>query len=477
MILGVMPVSSSDTIELPPSEPQPVDRDLFAGLIRTCIERTIADLKDLRVPARSIFAYRADGGVSLEAPNYRSVAVFGRLDQIWRSAEVARLLDYAWNLGVVKMNLGPGATREDWERAAHSSVILPSLLASLDETAIESLVDNGNTSAWAENPQILERVAREMADWYCLPKPLVTAYCPLRGIDMLADLPLRADGVTFRAWSLRDRLVFRSLHDSEFMWDDLKAPTITGTIAEIRLPFDLPPSRRSQAIGDADLPREEIIARLDMLKWGIATTLDTDSPPVEGTCIIMARAGWQVGRLRRDENLRSGPPLTNAGIERCATLIRDFRTAAQRWTDGDLERALWHFGRACVAVLPRDVLLESAIGLDSLLVPGGGEARYRFCLHGVAILSPMLGAPELGELSKELDKIYSERSRSAHGRRSVQPLPSALRARKFLAKAIESIIRLTLDGSLDPRMGSVGEAVQRYVLTKTGARLQSPRRE
>jgi hypothetical protein len=208
-----------------------------------------------------------------------------------------------------------------------------------------------------------------------------------------------------------------------------------------------------------------MVEHLDLLKWAIVASLNADRPPGEGTCLIIARLGWRIGRLRRDENFGGACILSRESIERCVTLMREFRAAAGKWEDGDLERGLWHFGRACCAVLERDVLLESTIGLDSLLVPGGGEARYRFRLHGAAILSPMLGTPEV--MSNELGEIYGERGRAAHGRWSSQASSLALRARKFLAKAIESIINLTLDGSLEPRMGSVGEAVERYVLTRT----------
>ena len=41
----------------------------------------------------------------------------------------------------------------------------------------------------------------------------------------------------------------------------------------------------------------------------------------------------------------------------------------------ELQDAIWHFGRACLTPLPRDILLESVIGLDGLLVPGGGDLR------------------------------------------------------------------------------------------------------
>jgi hypothetical protein len=336
------------------------------------------------------------------------------------------------------------------------------MFVALEESAAESLVDRGTVIAWAVDPDVLRRVARRLADWYCLSKPLFTAYCPIQGIDMPADLPLHVGSLTLRVWDLRDRMVFRSIHATEFMWDDLKAPTLTQAIAEVRLPVDLPPVRRTMGIGGTDLPLLDLAEHLDLLKWAIVVALDADGPPAEGTCVIMARSE-RVWRLRRDES-GSGPCVLSAeSIRRCTTLTSEFRTAAANWNDGDPERGLWHFGRACVVVSARDILLESVIGLDSLLVPGGGEARYRFRLHGATILSPMLGNPE--NLSRELNEIYTERSHAAHGRQPPRATQLAFRARKFLAKAIESVIRLTLEGDLDPRGGSVANAIEHYVLT------------
>lgn len=126
-----------------------------------------------------------------------------------------------------------------------------------------------------------------------------------------------------------------------------------------------------------------------------------------------------------------------------------------------------HFGTLVAPALllcPRDVLLESAIGLDSLLVPGGGEARYKFCLHGAAILSPSMGTYE--EVYRQLDEVYTKRSQAAHGRRAKEVESLSIIARTMLANAIHLIARLTLDGELDVAKDTIASAVQWYVIRK-----------
>jgi hypothetical protein len=136
-------------------------------------------------------------------------------------------------------------------------------------------------------------------------------------------------------------------------------------------------------------------------------------------------------------------------------------------TPHDLCQALWHFGRACVASLPRDILLESAIGLDSLLVPGGGDSRYRFCLHGAAILSTNTSEGEIHY--KALHQIYELRSRAAHGGRVRDVEKVAPESRKKLAQAMRMIADLILNQTLSRTKG-IAEAVQHYVRQKATAR-------
>jgi len=83
--------------------------------------------------------------------------------------------------------------------------------------------------------------------------------------------------------------------------------------------------------------------------------------------------------------------------------------------------------------------MESVIGLESLLVPNPGESRYRFGLHGAALLTKR--PEESEEMAKTLRSIYSKRSTIVHGNRTDE-LHYANKALKLLGNSIESIINL-----------------------------------
>ena len=50
--------------------------------------------------------------------------------------------------------------------------------------------------------------------------------------------------------------------------------------------------------------------------------------------------------------------------------------AAARVTSEELDSVMFSFGRSCFASLPRDALLEAAIGLEMLLVPDAGDSTW-----------------------------------------------------------------------------------------------------
>ena len=199
--------------------------------------------------------------------------------------------------------------------------------------------------------------------------------------------------------------------------------------------------------------------------WALFVALDSTQPVAEGTCLIKGRLDARMGRFRRDENIGSLFSLNDPIVRCCKDLIAGFRTAATQRAKG-LQQALWHFGRACVAALPRDILLESAIGLDSLLVPGGGDSQYRFCLHGTVILSS--SADSSKDLYKVLQEIYNKRSKAAHGTKIKEIEQLALECRQKLATAIQRIVELILNNQL-PDGEDIALSVQKYVLKKATA--------
>jgi len=101
--------------------------------------------------------------------------------------------------------------------------------------------------------------------------------------------------------------------------------------------------------------------------------------------------------------------------------------------------------------------------LDSLLVTGGVDSKYKFCLHGTAVLSGQ--AANGAGLFKTLSEIYSERSQAAHGHHARKAERLASISRKKLAEAIHKIIDLALGKQIDLTFG-VTRAVEKYVLGK-----------
>ena len=182
----------------------------------------------------------------------------------------------------------------------------------------------------------------------------------------------------------------------------------------------------------------------------------------EGVCVYEGGLREWRGVLRRDDNPGIVVSLNEPSVLRCKELVRVFREGEA--ARPDLKQALWHFGRACVAVLPRDILLESAIGLDSVLVPNPGESGYRFRLHGTVMLSKVRKDPVL-EIYDMMRDIYGERSRAAHGNRPAEEIErNALAARKALGDVILAISNLISNGELPP--GRVAEGVESYVLQR-----------
>jgi hypothetical protein len=288
------------------------------------------------------------------------------------------------------------------------------------------------------------------------------ALCPLSKVNFLSEEVELTPDIRLRRWSRRDICLFRFRDSQEFLWDDFKVPGVINSVAEMSFSV---PERRGQIIrGISSQESQHIITNvqdsLDLLKWALFVAADSMQPVAEGTCLIKGRLDFRIARFQRDQNLHSLLSLNGAAIDRCKRLITDFRAVSDQWQK-DIQQALWHFGRSCVATLPRDILLEAAIKLDGLMVPRSGDSQYRFCLHGAVILSSK--NHNSTELFARLKKIYSERSHAAHGGPTKKVEDLAADCRKKLAIAIERIVELIRNNELPPA-DDLAQSVQRYVI-------------
>jgi hypothetical protein len=409
---------------------------------------------------RTVTVFRGDesgvGDHEVRGPVYRDKAVWERIAQIWSSPEFRELADYLWERGAMKKTFfGPDPSKDTWARFVFGDLVHSSLLIALEWTAREALLDAQAPVAWAVDESRLERIVQEACAFYCERKGVATGYCPLGNISLPSGIVHElASDITLKQFTARERDLFLTRWQGEYLWDDFKSPLLAPLMTEVRVPFTVGTEITTESL------LSSVRDRLDVLKWALFLSMPTDRPPVEGTCLVIGRPEARMGRFRRDEHLAGvGQLIDDSAIETSQELIRRFRQAAE--SASELKDALWYFGRASVAELDRDILLESSIGLETLLVSGGGDSRYRFALHGAVVLS---NTDQQGsDLFRNLRDIYGARSGAAHGeRKSLATI--ATRSRRYLAEAIRAIAGLVLAGAI--QRGRVSEAVQQYVVER-----------
>jgi hypothetical protein len=322
------------------------------------------------------------------------------------------------------------------------------------------LVRNGSYTLWRTNESDVDDAVSDLASAVCKGDRTVVAWCPTIGLYLPENdlLELEA-GVRLSRWSPETRCVFLTRHHDQYLNDDMSSWASEAFI-EIK-------AQVSALVDDA--ATATVTSVLDRSKWALQLTSTTRAVPDEGAVVSRGSSGWRGRTIRRGDMLMRTRtlrtvPVTRQTAEAAASLLSELAKA--RRSAPELDSALWHYGRACNASLPRDALLDSAIGLEMLLVPGPGESRYRFGRHGCVLIGNESSDPE-----KRLRQIYDLRSKAAHGDSAADSrlAEMAPRALWFLACAIRATVLLINSGELQvgESKGDIGKAVERLVLNPT----------
>lgn len=150
---------------------------------------------------------------------------------------------------------------------------------------------------------------------------------------------------------------------------------------------------------------------------------------------------------------------TNA-CQSAAKLLAMLKCALEKFPD--IIDVMWLFDRATLAESPRNILLESVIGLERLLVTGSGESSRRFRTYGAALIAN----GDFTETSKKLNEIYSLRSKAAHGstEHPKQFEELSIAAVKYLADAIKNVVRLVVASKINSnRKENINKAIEKYI--------------
>lgn len=461
MFLGRPPMSVEEVSKAFPTGAQ---QDLDANTLQDLLPKAILAYHGLaqKMPVsynERILVCRPTG----EGTGFReSQMVYPRCLGFWEPAigrealsqsGIRELLDYLWARGNPKRSFhGPDPQREAWELRLLHDLIHEPLVRVVDDAAIDEAVDTGAITPGRLPAEKLALLTGEIAQRLVERKHTFVATCPLFPIEAIGEAWEIGEGITLRMPNHQERLRYRSRHSAHILDHDSisKLGWRWVGLLEIRDHFDL---RRLRQENCERLPND-LIARqvadaVDVCKWALAACTNPGYPLSEGTIICQDILGGKPflggpAAFKRQES--SGGMQARLDDDTMREVQALFRDAQEfRRCNADLSQAFWFWGRACVAVLERDIMLEAIFGLERLV---NGNQRYRFQRYGATLLSS--GAEIDLKIEKDLRKLYEARGREVHHGVDISSCDGRL-AMGYLTKAILRTIQLIREGELDPK--------------------------
>ena len=439
----------------------------YDACIKTYDLYSVITPEQLGTRITTVYRPKGDSGMSgLHAlfPRYQSSITLDRFNEIWNSEESIAFLTVLSECPLLPDHMAfDDANADSWMRMQAMYLIQMPLHGALNKTAMINFIDgNDNPEAWSlENDYLIEKIDNSIKDLIEYPANnihYIKAICPILNIEFNSNEILLSDEVKIKEWSIRDRAILLSKHDDAYLWqeDFSRSPTFSKYFIEMEL-----------NITAGESAHEVIANNIDCLKWAAMRAADSELPPSEGVCIILTKGGTRLNSIRREDGINGvNLALKQEELDKFVKLYSSFNNSIAKAYG--LDKALWHFGRSCSSIIERDILLESAIGIDSIVSNESRDSSYRFRLHGSALLS--FTDPTIKETAyKELSNIYDKRSSAAHGTGSIKRGGENLheKARSYLAKMIESVLVLNENNNLNvDKDNKVPNAIQKYIISK-----------
>jgi hypothetical protein len=377
------------------------------------------------------------GPVNIQGPEYGRI-IWREAQNLSRLPEFRSLADFLWSNGSVRMSFtrddGKPVERPAWDRAIWGQLIHSSLHWLIHDAALEDLVLSGEYEKWRLAPATREAACADIAQQRVRGQRTLTAEC-LIGARLPSTEEFELEpGVLLKQLTTEEQCIHFTKFEREYSSNDIYSAShqtrlrVTKTISDLSL-----------AAGGA-----EIAEAIDRAKWALCIGSKTFSVFHEGPVIVRGVDGFRGPTLRRQEGRLETVSAITVGLSQedlggAQEALRALSQVVNAEASRRLRNAIWLFGRACTAVLARDVLLDAVVGLDSLLA-GGSESKYRVALHGTALLSTDDSEATFGRLKE----MYNLRSSAAHSagpsRGEINTLAPV--ARGDLAGVIGAIIHL-----------------------------------
>lgn len=373
------------------------------------------------------------------------------------------LLDYLWEHGGHRITLyqdngNPG--RAAWASNAFHMIVALSMWNLWNEHSIRNLSSTGTWAAWEVPSDEIDVLAKDIASIQVGKGGKVKITVPLLGLTLADEKEFQlAQGITLRTWTKEDREFFSQKDGRTYPYYAAARLDVSDCYLEIvanehQVFID---GKTQEALEDFV---ESTVARV---KWSLMQATN----PVHVIYELPATTEIQAsifgfspiyrGSVRHKPCAKMNFD-TDSG-QQAAKLLEMLSNALKSYHD--LQDVMWLFDRATLAVLPRDILLESVTGLERLLVAGNGDSTRRFRTYGEALINDSTAT------AKHLSEIYDLRSTAAHGGgKDPKKFESFnVEARAYLAKAITNVVGLIVSSKIQPlkKDEKINISIERYL--------------
>lgn len=457
-----------NTKTLPDTPKKEMNQNYLVLLIRGAINTFIDFIRERPFQSETIAVYRpqASGNVyqSLTRPKLQDVLFLYQAERIQLPA-VKSLMDYLWEHGGHQLTLTRDdcdPDREGWASNVFHITVVNALWRLWDECSVRSLSITGFWQPWDVSEEQVDQLANNIASIEVGNGAMVRITFPLLQVILDDEESFEFEpGVTIRNFTQGDRAIYLHKNGRVYPFDDGHRPYMCTSYIEIIA------NTKTVFNGDEKQAAVEdfvgyIVARV---KWAILQVTDPtqliDELPATTEIQQDIFGVFPIRRQFTQRKIAGSIKLDSIKCKSAENLLKMLSSAVGIFPD--IQGAIWLFDRATLAASPRDILFESTVGLERLLVAGAGENSRRFKTYGTALLCDDDPIVTSGNLSK----IYALRSGAAHGtdvdRKNFKIY--SVHARTYLSKAIEKIVQLVAASKLIHKdKAQVSKAVEQYLL-------------
>lgn len=425
-----------------------------------------------------IFSPQDDGNQfkKFTRPNLNAVCL-GYKEELVKLPAAIELIEYIRRFGHVKMKVSSNNQLASDSTLYHQLVSHP-LWKCWSVASIEALSVNNDWVPWKLSEADLDQVVTGVSRIELEDASQIIVIAPLIGValDNIDKLEL-APGIELHAWSQAAKAVYLHKNDGYLisldMFSHIESKCFLKVTSQSSRVFT---DKNLNSITTPDRNQMEEFVGFNLSRAKLALMQAINPEHLIEELLVTTESddtysySWFYPFRRQSKMLLHAQDciITEEIGSKAVKFLKNLEDAVAVFPD--LNDVLWRFDRATLASTPRDILFESTVGLESLLVHGSGENGRRFRTYGAALVD----SKNFQETSSNLNKIYKLRSDNAHSsKRKLNEVEKlSVIARSYFVSVIASVVHLVVTNKINPSIKNekrdkdescINRSIERYL--------------